>query len=778
MKKSKLIFCAALILCVANQAFGWEYPEVTQELPYEEGLGTEEVPYVITTAQQLANLSYFVNKGNSFEGVYFKLGNDIDLNPGVTFNPEDKESYKDARPWVPIGTSNKFKGYFNGDNHVISGLYLKGDNIEVQYDSKYIKEGLFGVIEDAELSDLTISNSLIVYVLREVDFQGVTSGFFTAESKNSNFYRLKNEGNIHVNYIGEDDSLGSMSITVSGVVGNAASSSDLKKVIEDCENKGSIKLTSDFPDSFNLAKIDCGLSGIVGSAYGVDLKGCHNQGDIDGNGVLNCAGIGIFVDGYDSQSVFENISNTGDINGGAGLFLMARADTLKDSYNTGNITNGCGLMNDCQFLNLVNCYNTGDINDIKCRGVNGSAGLVGYSDYLLNMEDCYNAGSVYSPQSAAGLIGCAGPYHIVLSGCYNTGIIESKYGSAGGIVGLAYGSGLSFENCENKGLVKGDDGCGGIVGSANWGAYISDCRNEGDINGTSKVGGIVGESHDIDISNSSNAGSISAASDEYGMSFAGGLVGACSGGSEHSITQSFNTGSVQAEGQYVGGIGGQTPLLGSCYNTGMVSGKSYVGGLSGCSPLNYESAVILNCYNIGDVSGDDFAAGLCANLNAPAKYCYNYGDVKCVSENKALLWIYGYMMLESQAASDCYSIPQDNSDISLIYIEGDNTAKKENNCETKTKEEFKNGSVCILLNGDQIPTPWGQDPEIDQYPLLNGKGNPEMGGIDSIYGHEFGNIDKIYTIDGRELVFQGKSKLCDLPSGIYIINGKKIAISH
>ncbi|MDE6095142.1 MAG: hypothetical protein K2G52_03030, partial [Muribaculaceae bacterium] len=89
----KLFLFLTLIATSVNQGFGWEYPVMTDELPYEEGLGTVESPYVVKNAQQLANLAFYVNNGSTYEGAYFKLGCDIDLNPGIVFDPDDVDSY-------------------------------------------------------------------------------------------------------------------------------------------------------------------------------------------------------------------------------------------------------------------------------------------------------------------------------------------------------------------------------------------------------------------------------------------------------------------------------------------------------------------------------------------------------------------------------------------------------------------------------------------------------------------------------------------------------------
>lgn len=63
------------------EAASWTYPDDMADLPYYEGLGTEKSPYLINSAQQLADLAWHVNNGSSYEGVYFALTADIDLNP-------------------------------------------------------------------------------------------------------------------------------------------------------------------------------------------------------------------------------------------------------------------------------------------------------------------------------------------------------------------------------------------------------------------------------------------------------------------------------------------------------------------------------------------------------------------------------------------------------------------------------------------------------------------------------------------------------------------------
>lgn len=93
-----------------------------------KGEGSDINPYKITNTSELAFLSMMVNFGESFEGKYFELSNDINLNENkYTINSETGEITfsSDAKQWVPIGnTSYPFKGTFDGKKHTIKGIYI------------------------------------------------------------------------------------------------------------------------------------------------------------------------------------------------------------------------------------------------------------------------------------------------------------------------------------------------------------------------------------------------------------------------------------------------------------------------------------------------------------------------------------------------------------------------------------------------------------------------------------------------------------------------------
>ena len=103
-----------------------------------DGSGTKEDPYQVSSREDLEKLAVDVNGGNELKGLYFKQTKDIDLGG------------KD-NPWPVIGhvignTPHPFSGVYDGDDHVITGLYVAagededGDPVGVSFEDS----GLFG----------------------------------------------------------------------------------------------------------------------------------------------------------------------------------------------------------------------------------------------------------------------------------------------------------------------------------------------------------------------------------------------------------------------------------------------------------------------------------------------------------------------------------------------------------------------------------------------------------------------------------------------------------
>ncbi|WP_236290001.1 hypothetical protein [Paenibacillus allorhizoplanae] len=80
------------------------------------GIGTQEQPYEISTAEHLNNV-----RNNLEPGLYFKLIDDIDLNVSP---------YKDGDGWLPIGSDGSaFRGIIDGNGHIIRGLTINRSGV-------------------------------------------------------------------------------------------------------------------------------------------------------------------------------------------------------------------------------------------------------------------------------------------------------------------------------------------------------------------------------------------------------------------------------------------------------------------------------------------------------------------------------------------------------------------------------------------------------------------------------------------------------------------------
>ena len=132
----------ALVPQAAWAADEWTHPTGDIKNPFGGGKGTKDDPYIISTAQHLANLSHMVNyKDKDYSGEYFLMTRDIVLNDnvlsgdfvysdnGVIRYEDNKEHFDKLKEWESIGSfgtiwNSYFGGNFDGGGHTISGLYI------------------------------------------------------------------------------------------------------------------------------------------------------------------------------------------------------------------------------------------------------------------------------------------------------------------------------------------------------------------------------------------------------------------------------------------------------------------------------------------------------------------------------------------------------------------------------------------------------------------------------------------------------------------------------
>ncbi len=264
------------------------------------GTGTEADPYLISTAEQLRELSANVKAGISYEGEYFKMTKDIDLG-GIDSDGNGIA----ANEFTAIGhyTSpsyySYFKGTFDGDGHEVSGLYIN------QPEASY--QGLFGCIKYATIKNLGVSGSVT-----GCWYTGGVVGYAFSSSTVSNCY---NTGGVS----GEDSCVG-------GVVGSSSSSSAASSTVNNCYNTGKVSGEGDR------------VGGVVGDADSSTVSDCYNTGEVSGS-----SRVGGVVGYADSSSTVSNCVYDSSVYTGSAIGLnqgtstnVSGSATLTATMTSGN----------------------------------------------------------------------------------------------------------------------------------------------------------------------------------------------------------------------------------------------------------------------------------------------------------------------------------------------------------------------------------------------------------------------------------------------------------
>lgn len=283
---------------------------------WTRGEGTESNPYLIESSEQLAFLSYIVNKGIVTYDLYFQLTTDIDLN-----GSEDL-------PWVPIGLGDRwfsddgcerfidpsytpvyFSGHFDGDGHSIYNLYVD--------DGEYV--GLFGLVSgtSSSIENVNIEN-------------GYVSG------KNSGGIVGKCTGNVDITNCRNHADIIGLEVA-GGIIGFGG------RTIRYCSNTGSITGST--------------TAGGIAGIQAKEITECFNTGDVTING--QTAG-GIIGRKTSSTCIIRNCYNTGSVSGHASYgiggiagVISGNGNEIRNCYNVGSVSNNEGNLG-ALFGNNVN----------------------------------------------------------------------------------------------------------------------------------------------------------------------------------------------------------------------------------------------------------------------------------------------------------------------------------------------------------------------------------------------------------------------------------------
>ena len=280
------------------------------------GKGTEAEPYLISCKEDLFELSDDVEKGmNAYEGTYFKMTNDIDMENVDGFrsigNNFDREPGED-------GTIRPFSGIFDGDGHKVY-------NIKGAWDD-YGFVGLFGIIMNATIKNVTIAKSNIYGDLGAAALVGVGMMDNTIS-------------NCHTT---ADVTVTNRKFYVAGICSGLLISGSNGSVIEGCTNHASVN---------GVVGYSAGILATNGQV-GTQILRCGNYGEITDNN-LHVAGIcsstksGItIIDSYNIGNV-TRLALEGAQNAiGAGILADA------------------GDIQETDEIVIKNCYNLGQFNVI------------------------------------------------------------------------------------------------------------------------------------------------------------------------------------------------------------------------------------------------------------------------------------------------------------------------------------------------------------------------------------------------------------------------------
>ncbi|MCL1946626.1 MAG: hypothetical protein FWF51_05670 [Chitinivibrionia bacterium] len=205
--------------------------------------------FTITTAEQLSGLAKLSNDGNYFSGKTIKLGANIMLND--TTNWKNWANNAPKNKWLPI---KRFKGDFNGNGYVISGVYVNSD-----------ETGGFFKIAYGKIENLGITASYV---------KGGSGSFVDIYPYNALYFGVGILAG--GNYYGE--------IINCYAIGNVEGDKYVGGLVGGSSEKGTIR------NSYAIANVsgNTAVGGLIGISGRYDIISGGGGGDIAGSDVNNC----------------------------------------------------------------------------------------------------------------------------------------------------------------------------------------------------------------------------------------------------------------------------------------------------------------------------------------------------------------------------------------------------------------------------------------------------------------------------------------------------------
>ena len=361
--------------------------------------------------------------------------------------------------------------------------------------------------------------------------------------------------------------------------------------------------------------------------------------------------------GSNSEGGFQGALTNGSINN---LTINRSSSTdvgLISSLNSNGTLDGNGNLAEGLVKNL-------QLNYATIQGQDGVGGVVGYNSGALDAVSVFDS-TITGTTGVGGLAGYQGGGYLDDNGDQiHTNSSQDGYSTItgqsyiGGLVGRNRGQidGVSVYNT----TVTGNSYVGGVVGSNDYVSFgpqatityatFSGTVTYNDIPGPSfNFGGIAGENDGvIQLSNTFPGATVTGDSD------VGGIAGVNTGLIQDSYNSAAVSGNAGSNGNsYIGGIAGENSGYGNqlqqsdspvisyavsnqpnflqygtiqtSYNTGSVTGGTYVGGIVGSN--DYASNIVTTDYNVGHVTGSSYAGGIVGDNYGTVEYVYDSGPV-------------------------------------------------------------------------------------------------------------------------------------------------------
>lgn len=559
---------------------------------FAAGDGTQDDPFQIETAAQLAHFAKTVNEGEAYLYKYIVLTADIDL--------ANKE-------WTPIGNhSNPFKGNFNGDNHTVTGMQISGELDRVGLFGECTKHNVNSAIKNITVKDSVICGinfvGAIVGYAEEINIENCRSIGNTINGKTDVGGICGKIGGYSVGKVSQ--CYNSSKVTGRGRVGGIAG---MGGIAENCLNTGEIMI-------INKAYQSAG-GGIFGifddTTASASITACVNLGKVSGG-----ESFGGIVGSTDSKST-GHISNcyynmdaiTGGFDAGTALTAGQLCGALPEGLDStiwkeGSVDTSTAKATDTgsRFGTATGTY----INLTKVAeiGETKTASVPVYNYVTTNGDDwdIYTLITTAEEFAAIGQDTANCNENYVLKNNIDVSRVELRsIGDPGTpYIGKFSGDGHTISHVD---MTKEND-----VYSSGLFAQIGYTQNQ-----LSESGKVMLLAANGVIASNAEAGGICGnlfVGEIYGCSFTGTVKGAEAGG--------------------ISGNAGQYTKISQCFFAGDVQGKYNAAGICGYSPFQ----VIDHCISIAAVTSDEHCAGIVNSGYYGTTNCYFNNDVYDVKEEE------------------------------------------------------------------------------------------------------------------------------------------------